>query len=243
MKILFVSGCPRSGTTFYSMNLFKNVEGFLVDRQLNYEPKLLHDAQHAYLFGHKNLEQFKSDFNDFKNKIIEQHGDGDSWCVIKQPYFSFILKELMEVGGEESRVLLTNRESKDILESRLNFKDSITQVLGDYSETWIHACNIDKYKNSWEHGSLQTKMEIYVLAQQEIEKDFHNHAKVSVVTYGHNPIDDKQFVSSLNLTQAQIEQIKNNFNTMWKNDEYAMKKKRDYEEATEFKNSLNFPQN
>lgn len=235
MKALIVTGCPRSGTTFYSMNMFQNVDGFLCERKTSYEPPFLEQVQCQYLAKHKDIKKLQQEFFKFISTIDEGK---NFWNVIKQPYFSFIMKELLNLQMDK-KILVTRRDRNEILNSRLNYVDSIAQATVIYENTWLARIGIDEYKQAWEESSVEDRLKLYVIGQQKIEESFYDHKNVIVMDYGQNPVNNVRFMRELAVTEKQANQLDNNFKTLWKDKEYELKKENNKKNADAFKANLN----
>jgi len=227
MKVLFVTGCPRSGTSFYSMQIFQNVDGFYVS-QNNYEPQFLHDLQYDYLSGNKSIDYFNSEFMKY---IYEQINEfKDNWIVIKQPYFSYVLNEIYSLPVVK-KILLTKRPFQEIFESRMNFKNSLSQIINPYESTWIYLYGLD-LKKEWDNSSYEERMKIYVKKQQEIEE---KHEEICMsINYGENLIKNQKICQELNLNENQIMQLNKNFHTYWKDGGYENYRLTNKEEAQKY---------
>lgn len=231
-KVLFVTGCPRSGTSFYSMYLFDKIDGFYIDRK-NYEPPPLHDAQLKFLTREINDNALKNIFIDF---VKSQNVQAEKWIVIKQPFFSFILNSLLEMPFEK-KILVTKRDPQEILSSRMNYKDSISQVVGVFQTTWLYCYGLHHLENEWNSGSHEKRMSIYIREQQKIENLYAD--KCLSVAYGENLATNHNFHKELGLNEIQIEQLNQNFIKLWKNEDYEILKQRNIEKAKEYKSKLN----
>ena len=229
MKILFVTGCPRSGTTFYSMKVFQHVRGFYVN-YFNYEPAPLHDAQYEYMHNKKN--GFRKLEETFIKFATEQNISSQDWIVIKHPYFSFILPELLRLKFEK-KILVIQRNESDVFTSRINFKDSLTQVESAYSCTWLHYYGLEQYADEWEKGDYKTRMKIYIQAQKMIEEKNINCC--IQVKYGEDLVNNSDFIRDLNIENDQIMQLHSNFLSLWKNTDYVKMRDTVYHDAEEYK--------
>jgi hypothetical protein len=235
MKVLFVTGCPRSGTSFYGIHVLKNVQGFYVTEENN-EPSILHDAQYYYMSNHKNYQIFLDVFMKFLSDTYKKLENPEDWIVIKQPYFSYILPEISALPIPESKILITQRPFEEIFNSRMNFKNSISQVIDSYESTWLKLYGLD-LSHEWEAGSIEDRMKIYITNQQKIEKDFM-HLCIQI-QYGNNLAFNKKFVAELKLSQTQIININNNFTDLWQDEgfkEFKIKNKIDAEKFIEENN-------
>lgn len=231
-KVLFVTGCPRSGTSFYGMYVLENIDGFYVGPE-NYEPSLLHDAQYDFLNKQINKVKLKKTFVEFVEK---QNIKKDKWVVIKQPYFSFILDCLCEMPFEK-KILITKRDDSEILTSRMNYKDSISQVTGSFESTWLYLYGVKGIQKEWEYGSYEKRMSIYIREQQNIEKVYYN--KCLTINYGENIAENEMFQKELGLTVEQIKQLNENFVRLWKNQDYETLRNINKKEAEEYKKEKN----
>lgn len=243
MKVLFVSGCPRSSTSFYSRMIFYQVPDFYVDfyvdidnvqsvnqQSVNDEPICLNQILFNYytnVISKNQCEEFVVDFFEKQNR--------KEWIVCKHPFFSFAYSLLNSMPFEK-KFIITQRNFHDTLKSQLNYKDSISLTQQEYDKIWLSVLENDSYKTKWSEKKIIENLKIFIKGQMETESKIKDNC--FKVNYGENPILNKSFIEFLNLNSEQIEIINKNYLKRWKDENYSAASKSLKKEAKKYRKQI-----
>lgn len=205
--LLLIGGPPRSGTTFYSVTFFTDIDGFFVNTKDCMEPPEISGPMAEYIHGKKPITAVVDAIRKHFTLIEEKYNVKDSTIIIKFPELSYLINDLRPYL--DFKFIATTRPSTDIYESMRRHEHTMVQAtFGTFSLPI-------PYRTQWEAAtSKEERVKIRLAANLETAAkcDFGY-----TINYAQNPTNDVAFINYLELTTQQIKQLDRSFTTNWKN--------------------------